>query len=321
MKIIIYGHKLHTSTHSYIHSYYANAFNKLGHDVFWIDDKDGVDETFFRECMVFTEGQVDKNLPAHKSCRYVLHHCNTLKYIEVGAKVLQLGNYTATNPQFSKFKKINEFTFYDEMDGCLYQPWGTDLMPDEIDSSSVVKFNPKIKKINYIGTIWGDNRPLIDNFASEAKRNGIHFKNYSSGHIPYIYGENSINYILRKITNKVVRNFNKNRIDDRLARELAKGSLISPDIRNMHHKNVGYIPCRTFKNISYGMLPGTNSKCVNLFFENLLPYSESEAELFHKNIAECMKLDYMEKMQYLMNSVKEKHTYMSRAKQILALIS
>jgi hypothetical protein len=185
----------------------------------------------------------------------------------------------------------------------------------------IIPFKPTLNVINYIGTIWGDNKPSIDRFAKEANKNKVAFRNYCSGQTPYIYGENHTSYFFRRVINKIKIKLDiKKIIDDNFAKKLTTESLISPDLRNVHHINVGYIPCRIFKNISYGMLPGTNSHHINHFFDELLPYSSNESELFHKNISECSNSSYIKKMQHLMNLIRENHTYINRAKQIINFI-
>ena len=47
MKIVIWGHKLHSHTHSYIHYGYWRAADYLGHEVYWYDDKDAVHDVDF----------------------------------------------------------------------------------------------------------------------------------------------------------------------------------------------------------------------------------------------------------------------------------
>ena len=41
-KIIIWGHKLHSHTHSYIHQAFNIAFTHLKYNVLWLDDNDDI---------------------------------------------------------------------------------------------------------------------------------------------------------------------------------------------------------------------------------------------------------------------------------------
>ena len=92
-------------------------------------------------------------------------------------------------------------------------------------------------------------------------------------------------------------------------------------ILNQLHVDLGYIPCRIFKNISYGAIPGTHSKFIRDFFgDNILPYSDNTYDLFRVN-EEFIKDDKnIEVSKWLMNEVKENHTYVNRIKTLLKFI-
>ena len=74
MKIVIWGHKLHSHTHSYIHYGYWRAADYLGHEVYWYDDKDNVYDEDFSNSIFITEHQVCKNIPLRKDCKYFIHN-------------------------------------------------------------------------------------------------------------------------------------------------------------------------------------------------------------------------------------------------------
>ena len=67
MKIVIWGHKLHSHTHSYIHYGYWRAADYLGHEVYWYDDTDNVMDVDFSNSIFITEHQVCKNIPLRKA--------------------------------------------------------------------------------------------------------------------------------------------------------------------------------------------------------------------------------------------------------------
>lgn len=293
-KVIIWGHKLHSHTHSYIHNSYFNAFKNMGYDTYWFDNNDDISNIIFDSCIFFTEGQVDSNIPLLKSCFYILHHCDVNKYSNYN--YINLCNYVndcklgnSYNYPNSTVEKITYFSYYDDKNKALYQPWATDLFPD--DFMDIVDFDKNKKNVYYIGSIWSENYALITNFVRACMDNGKQF-------------------------------INKRFISDEEGRQLIRDSFISPDIRCQHHVNVGYIPCRTFKNISYGVIPATNSKFVKDFFgDNLIPYSESTYDLFDISVKFNQQPDYKDKLSYLMNEVKLNHTYLTRVKSILNIIN
>jgi hypothetical protein len=58
-KVVLWGHKLHTHTHSYIHFAFHKAFKHLGYDTYWFDNNDDVSGFDFFGSLFITEGQVD----------------------------------------------------------------------------------------------------------------------------------------------------------------------------------------------------------------------------------------------------------------------
>ena len=66
-RVIIWGHKLHTHTHSYIHYGFQRGFKHLNYDVYWFDNNDTTNDDFknfnFDNCLFITEGQVDELIP------------------------------------------------------------------------------------------------------------------------------------------------------------------------------------------------------------------------------------------------------------------
>ena len=60
---VVWGHKLFSHTHSYVHEGFARAFQFLGYDVHWLDDTDDVSGIDFSGALFITEGQVDRRIP------------------------------------------------------------------------------------------------------------------------------------------------------------------------------------------------------------------------------------------------------------------
>ena len=79
-KVVLWGHKLHSHTHSYIHWGFKRAFERLGYKVYWLDKKDKISNLDLSNAIFITEGQVDQGMPLLKSSFYVLHNCNNPRY-------------------------------------------------------------------------------------------------------------------------------------------------------------------------------------------------------------------------------------------------
>jgi hypothetical protein len=287
-KVVIWGHKPFTHTHSFIHSSYYKAFKKLGYDTYWFDHKDNTCGFNFENTIFFTEDQAHMNIPLNKTSFYILHHCNLAKYLDNSCHYINLGNYTDNCRLDAGFEKLTYYSFFDRKNSTLCQPWGTDLLPDEF-YYNLIPFNKSKNKIYYIGSITDDNREMIKTFEKACIDNKKKF-------------------------------INLNDVSDEKARQYIQKSYISPDIRCLHHVNIGYIPCRIFKNISYGAIPATNSLICKEFFNGVLPFAEDVYQLFAVN-EEYIKNDKnREKSKWLINEVKLHHTYITRVNTLLQLI-
>ena len=96
---------------------------------------------------------------------------------------------------------------------------------------------------------------------------------------------------------------------------LIKDSMYAPQFCGTWQKEVGYIPCRIFKNISYGHYGLTNSSYVNDVFEGELLFDEDGYNLYVKARSKISNLNTRK----LIQLVKDKHTYISRIKNILEM--
>ena len=137
--------------------------------------------------------------------------------------------------------------------------------------------------------------------------NGMIKKHENKGGATILYDD-----IFRYIKKDIDRNIS-------LIQKSYVNAALQPNIQ-IDGKKRGYIPCRIFKNLSYGRLCGTNSKYVNSLFYDNLPFSESTSELFYniENSEKNIKLDTIE---FLYNFIKDKHTYVNRAKNIIKAFS
>ena len=303
-KVVIYGHKLHTHTHSYIHLGFKKAFEYLGYDVIWIDNNDDISNIDFSNCIFLTEHQVDSKIPIRDDCKYILHNCfveplklylnnrNTWAHQKYSSLINRgnIINIQVYKKDFCKNKKkMDDYIYYDTNIQTLYFPWATDILPHEINIISKnlpTIMKKKKKRINFIGTI--DKHWKI--FRNECVKNGFSFIHYGG-------------YSRRNVSmNKHI--------------QLIQESYFSPTIQSDLQVNDGYIPCRIFKNISYGKMGYTNSKEVYNLFNNKIIYDSNIKKLFHKAIEYEQNVS---EVQNLMNFVKEKHTYISRINCIFKL--
>src|SRR2546423_966135 len=79
-KVIIWGYKLHSHTHSYIHNAFYRAFAHLGYETYWFDDNDNVKDFDFSNSLFLTAGSQENNIPHREDCDYLLHNCTSANY-------------------------------------------------------------------------------------------------------------------------------------------------------------------------------------------------------------------------------------------------
>jgi hypothetical protein len=287
-KVIIWAHKLHTSTHSYVQNGYYRSFKELGWETHWVDTSD-VDSVDISNSLIFVEDSVKNGLPIRKDCKYITHHFPEGELIEKGIpseNVLRLGNYL---PREEIHERISDLTYWDSKTRTLYQPWGTDLLPSEIDTDDYVIFNPDSKKLHYIAMLYEQGVWWAQEFANIIDRNhGVEFM---------VYTQNA---------------------SDEENRNLIRESFLCPDFRSDWHLQCGYIPCRMWKNISYGRITGTNSPLVKRALGDHVVFGGTPQTLY-QNLLEA-EINRSVNMREAMEHVKENHTFINRVNNLLKFL-
>ena len=291
-KIVLWGHKIHTHTHSYIHGAFYKAFKFLGYETFWLDDNDNIDNMIFADVLFITEGQVDKKIPLNKDCYYLLHNCDSNKYCEIPKKnklILQVFTYDAPNKYNAIPVENNKYCYYSN--SMLYMPWASDLLPDEINQNIAMVENNQFKTkniINFVGMViepWNLVRTFCENNNLEFKQSG---------------------------------GFSKTNVDFTENMKLIQESIVAPAVQCKWQLENGYIPCRIFKNISYGKMGITNNIEVYKLFDEKILYDSDITNLLIKGLKFENENDEYKKNKIIpmMEYVRDNHTYLNRIKII-----
>ena len=297
-QVIIWGHKLHSHTHSYIHNGFYIAFKHLGYHTFWYDDNDDVSTHDFSCSLFITEHQVNKKIPCRNDCIYISHYVDSGDYRGVPKEnIIILKNSPRDFNECDKNKGYEYQTlnygipheYFSICDNykCLYMYWATDLLPEEINENinklSSITTSDKINFVGSMTSVW---------------RNLHSICNYYK--LPFnIYGATfNVNSHANKSINENI--------------QLIQTSLISPALQDENQINANYIPCRIFKNISYGKMGMTNSLVVyELFNKNILFHTDIH-ELFKMGVHFEQRTDKNTVVQPLMEFVRDNHTYLNR---------
>jgi hypothetical protein len=287
-KFISWGFRNINSTHSFIHYAYKKAFESMGWKSYWFDNQDDVSNFDFSDCLFLTAGGADQKIPVRKDCRYILHNCDLDKYLDVIDNSIILQVYTKSVLE-RDVEKINSCVFYQKNGNVLYQPWATDFLPSEINLLDRLDFNSD-KNVNWVGSIWNNSQNQgniieMEQLKISLLNRGINFTNLTK--IPY--------------------DDNKKYINE---------SFISPSVQGKWQIDNNYIPCRVFKNISYGEFGITNSKSVSDLFNGMLVYDNNIDNMVEKSIERRYNIKLSE-LNDQISFVRNNHTYINRIKTIL----
>ena len=287
-QVILWGHPLHSHTHSYIHWGFQRAFQHLGYKTLWIDQRHNLTNIDFSNSLFITEGQVDRGIPILEDCYYIIHNCKTDKYrhlLDNGhAIILQVYTHDCINRGEPAFSPCFH---YDLNQPIIYMPWATDLLPHEIDEvkKQISTKKPKQNIATFVGSIsqghFG-NKAQVNSFSAACKEHGITFQHG---------GVNS-----RTMEENIT---------------LVQNALLAPALQGLWQCEKGYIPCRIFKNISYGALGLTNSKTVYELLDRKIVFNENPYHLCHDAFKKLQNWS-IENQYELMDLVRDKHTYLNR---------
>lgn len=328
-KVIIWGYPLYSHTQSYVQNGWYNSFKYLGYDTYWFHDNDYPTDFDYKNSLFMTEGYADNNIPIEKSSTYFVHMCrNPGKYVNNDCRLIDNRfNINVADDWCYSFKldkskliKLSDATFYDPKANDLflceelrnniknyeafYMHWATDLLPHEINLEDAYIERDSDKVMYFIGTWTHYNNENIVKLINGLNKHNIKFIHSNPWDSPKSISE---------------------------CKNLIQKSYIAPDVRPSgnfapigqkyalctNHKFTGLIPCRTFKNISYGHLGATNSKAAYELFNGDIVYSENEEELVDLTIEKRKDFEMVKRqMQY----VKYNHTYISRIKDLINII-
>jgi hypothetical protein len=336
-KIIIWGFPLHSHTHSYIHASFYKAFEHLGYEVYWFHSGNYPDPSLFdySNSIFISEGFADDNIPILKSSTYFIHNAiNPLKYLERESRLIDIRfNVSELNDDNYSFvldkkslKEIDIAAYYNSnaddsvlaekrqkgLSGyeAVHMIWATDILPHEFNFED--RFISRENKFYFVGTLGGSPAFEMQKVANTLNQLNIPFIHINPWSNPCSFEQNK-NYMQKSIISLDVRGS-----DYYHTNSSGKLEVNGKPVTGGNHKKIGFIACRTIKQISYGRLPGTNS----IFAKNLLGdyviYNDDETKLS----LDC--LEYEKNPNYdlvyeAMKHVQDNHTFVNRANCILKI--
>jgi hypothetical protein len=292
-RVIIWKYPLHSHTHSYIHWGFYRAFKHLGYETHWIEHERQLQGMNLANSLFFVSGGQEQGVPLRDDCYYIVHNCEIVRYIRLREMGRCIALQVYTHDCLDRKEPSFAFCFhYDLQQPIIYMPWATDLLPHEINANKQkVATTVKKKQAIFIGTINAGgfgNQKEITPFIQACKEQRI----------PFIDGGCC-----------------KKSMEDNMS--IVMESLLAPAIQGEWQCTKGYIPCRIFKNISYGAMGVTNSKTVYELFNKKIIYNPDTYQLAQQAIAKVQHMNLNE-LYELMDFVRDNHTYLNRIESIFS---
>ena len=307
-KIIIWGLRDSGHTHSFIHAGFFKAFKHMGYKTYWFNSVSEVAEhkvDTLNAFYLFVDlvGQPNGPFPLpplHSSCFYFGHHIREKQRETIMGKV-PLNNVLwfgiSTKPHMEKYTTL-DYYIYSLEDNELLLNWATDLLPHEIQRNielldAMPASEPTIFHVGSMSNGWA--APYVE-FMKHMQEYGVGFRQF---------GPDSQFGLVSDEQNQI----------------LIKQSFAAPALQFKWQVDNEYIPCRIFKNISYGKMGITNNPGVHRLFGEKTLYSSDLKELAKMTYEFEKNPDKNKVIKELMEEVKEKHTYVSRIKMIMGYVN
>ncbi len=293
------------NTYKHIHEGFLRALQYMGKQVIWLDDKNDLTGVDLSNTIFISEGLRAHNVPLRDDAFYVvhnidasnsLHHFDGWPLLKWGVRCMRVPlppGYTQLGAETYLWRddKPNQFSGYPS---AMDFPWATNLLPHEIVANKPNRvFRNDSKVVHWVASGWQGAVQAQKEFARACTESGVKFQRNGHGWTQEVsFAENE---------------------------RLIKESFIAPALASPHQIDVGYIPCRLLKNVSYGQYPVSNSDSVHRLFSGRTIYTPDAYQLFYDARAHLPEVSLAE-LHAVMDYVAENHTYVNRVNEILAAI-
>lgn len=307
-------------THGFVHEALFKAYKHLGYNVSWFPDTDesrkrvlinelstrvtSGDDSSKPTLLIISEGNQCKHIPVIFYASYLLHNApaTKIKLRQALCKnVFDLQVLTTSHLRKIAHRRVKgaetEHGFQHSSD-MLIMCWATDLLPHEIEAQM-----QRLEK-----------EQQQEEEAAAAIVNMV-------GMPTHVWTEDMVDWCKsRGITLNFYGGFSDRRVPSGPEHvRLIQQSIVAPALQERRQVRVGYIPCRLFKNISYGKLGISNNPHVlEVFPQDLgIVVEKTVPALLDRAMALCGTSDMIRRQ---MQFVKDNHTYVNRIRLIEAFI-
>jgi hypothetical protein len=271
-QVVIWGYKLHSHTHSYIHNGFYRAFQHADVPVFWLDDTDDVSKIDLTHTLFITEHMVNKRIPCRTDCLYLSHYVdpgdfpgvpreNILAVRVSGRDFTESDKDPAAVERTGQPIKYTELSYgekweyHAQVEGIhsWYTYWATDLLPYEITHNIQLLERGELDRRRDVAQQHQqqESGQKVINFVGLVEDTWYLCSMICLG-MGWKFVQHGATFSAEDPRNRTV--------EENAA--LIQQSWIAPAFQSDHQIKHKYIPCRIFKNISYGRIGVTNNPAV-----------------------------------------------------------
>ena len=290
-RIVIWGLKGVYNSFTYIWNAYYNAFRRCngGEDTYWVADVAGNAAVIVPNTLIMVWEGACRNLPIRDDCFYITHG-EVPEFKDIKHRLCLMSYQTMRYPQEGLIK-LEEACYFYKPWNMLYQPWGTNLEPLEFQEPI---FNNKSEVVNWVGSVWSDSADPLGGNAKAIV---------------------SLVFALTKHKLKFIQKTGTSFEDNT---KFVRESRIAPAVAGERHVLENYLPCRFFKNVSYGQLGFSNIDHFQVVYKDCVVVDSNIEKLVDKvmNIKETEYIELVKAQQ----EITKKYTYKASIKRILNCI-
>ena len=248
--VVVWGLRKSSHTHRYIHRHFAATLRKLAIRHCWVDDLPHSAAAVQPGDLVIAANVAGRHLPIVEGADYCLHNFDELANLHDRLdprRNIRLQVYTDRARRAAQ--QWDAVTYFDPPSRTLYQPWGTDLLAHEFRPPIV----GRLPAVLWVGSVW--NNALDQGNARE------------------------IGELRRVLRARRLRFFQIQGVPDRVNALAVRLSRLAPAVAGRWQVENNYLPCRMFKNVSYGQLGLSNVPLFRTLFGDSAVAAASIEEL------------------------------------------
>jgi len=265
-KLVVWGGHKDLSSHRHIHRHYHETARKMGIQSVWVNDIEARNDLLGPGVTCIAIDIDSEYLDYVEGTRYVLHNFDASHVVCQHAPpedILRMQVWTDA----ATGEKWDECRSFDKDGRIVFFPWGTNLLAEEFMEPV---FNTTSNEAVFVGAIWSERSSmgeLGNEMVISELRNRLEGLGFKFVHYTHISDEDNVRLIRQA----------------RLAPAIAGGWQVGH----------GYLPCRCFKNASYGQLMFTNVHAVNKLFSGATVAGNGTKELL-ENVLKLRQKDFSE---------------------------